>query len=41
MAADLDGDGTNRSAWRYGTRRSGEVLVVRDPWQGLFGPNAW
>ena len=30
-----------RSEWRCGTRRTGEVLEVRDRWQGLLGPVGW
>lgn len=33
--------GGERSEWRFGTRRVGDVLIVRDRWQGLFGANFW
>lgn len=32
---------SDEPGWRYGTRRRGDELVIRDLWQGLFGPNAW
>lgn len=32
---------TRLQRWHSGTRRIGEVLEVRDRWQGLLGPNVW
>jgi hypothetical protein len=39
---EMTGDAeVEHGEWRHGVQRTGETLVVRDRWQGLFGPNGW